>query len=172
MKRRSFVAAAALAGIAGTACSRVGGEFRTLSDAEGSTLAALCAQIIPADDYPGADQAGAVRFIDIQLTRRYRIHRDRYRQGLGTAETIARARFQRPIAVLTPEQQSLCTGLLEREAPEFFALLLNHTMQSYYGSPRHGGNRDGVSYRMLGLYPVQVRGRERSEVPQPGKASS
>jgi gluconate 2-dehydrogenase gamma chain len=27
----------------------------------------------------------------------------------------------------------------------------NHTLEGYYGSPRHGGNRDAVSWRMLGL---------------------
>ena len=28
----------------------------------------------------------------------------------------------------------------------FFNLMLNHTMQAFYGSPRHGGNCDYVSY--------------------------
>jgi gluconate 2-dehydrogenase gamma chain len=34
-------------------------------------------------------------------------------------------------------------------------------MQGFYGSPRHGGNRNYVSYKMLGLeYPV-VMGQNR-----------
>jgi len=30
-------------------------------------------------------------------------------------------------------------------------------MQGYYGSPRHGGNKDNMSYKMLKLdYPVVI----------------
>jgi gluconate 2-dehydrogenase gamma chain len=34
-------------------------------------------------------------------------------------------------------------------------------MQGFYGSPRHGGNRDYLSYRMLGIDYPQVIGRNR-----------
>jgi hypothetical protein len=30
-------------------------------------------------------------------------------------------------------------------AQAFFEMLLSHTMEGYYGDPRHGGNRDHVS---------------------------
>jgi hypothetical protein len=51
--------------------------------------------------------------------------------------------------------------VLERDDGAFFELVLNHTMQSFYGSPRHGGNRDAVSWRMLGVPDPPVRGRSR-----------
>jgi gluconate 2-dehydrogenase gamma chain len=35
----------------------------------------------------------------------------------------------------------------------------DHCMQGYYGSPRHGGNRDFASWKMLGLPYPQVVGR-------------
>jgi gluconate 2-dehydrogenase gamma chain len=39
----------------------------------------------------------------------------------------------------------------------FFNTLRNHCLQGYYGSPRHGGNKDHVSYRMMNLdYPFLV----------------
>jgi gluconate 2-dehydrogenase gamma chain len=37
--------------------------------------------------------------------------------------------------------------------------LRRHTMQGYYGSPRHGGNKDAVSWRMLNLSEPMLRGR-------------
>jgi len=44
---------------------------------------------------------------------------------------------------------------------EFFKLLVEHTMQGFYGSPRHGGNRDYVSYKMLGIDYPQIIGQNR-----------
>jgi gluconate 2-dehydrogenase gamma chain len=38
---------------------------------------------------------------------------------------------------------------LERDS--FFEMLIDHTMQGFYGSPAHGGNRDGASWKMLGI---------------------
>jgi gluconate 2-dehydrogenase gamma chain len=40
---------------------------------------------------------------------------------------------------------------------KFFGMLRNHSMQGFYGSPRHGGNKDNISYQMLKLdYPVII----------------
>jgi gluconate 2-dehydrogenase gamma chain len=40
---------------------------------------------------------------------------------------------------------------------EFFSLFCDHCIQGYYGSQRHGGNKNNVSYRMLQLdYPLIV----------------
>ena len=50
------------------------------------------------------------------------------------------------------------------KAPEsraFFDLAVTHAMQGFYGSPRHGGNRDFASWRMLGVPVSPVRGRDR-----------
>jgi gluconate 2-dehydrogenase gamma chain len=155
MKRRSFLAGAAAASLGATACRREQSSFRTLTQSEAQTLHALCAQIVPADDQPGADQAGAVDFIDIQLTRRYKQHRETYREGLKKAA---------PIVQLPPGDRLKFAEELERTAPRFFGLLVAHTMQSFYGSPRHGGNRDAVSWRMLGVPPVPVRGRNQYDL--------
>lgn len=170
MRRRAFLAGAAVAGVAGTACRRESSSWRTLTDAEARTLQALCGRIIPTDDQPGADQAGAVNFIDIQLTKRYKVHRAKYRDGLAKAESIADSRFHKPLAELGADDQLRCAEELEKAAPDFFSLVVAHTMQSYYGSPRHGGNRDAVSWRMLGLSAVQVRGRNQYALPKGGKA--
>ena len=40
------------------------------------------------------------------------------------------------------------TALDERKDP-FFTLLLTHTMEGFYGHPRHGGNRDRAGWQML-----------------------
>jgi gluconate 2-dehydrogenase gamma chain len=48
----------------------------------------------------------------------------------------------------------------ERSGP-FFYLMLTHTRQGFYGDPRHGGNRDMASWKMLNLPTPPVRGRQR-----------
>jgi gluconate 2-dehydrogenase gamma chain len=40
------------------------------------------------------------------------------------------------------------TALDERKDP-FFTLLLTHTMEGFYGHPRHGGNRDRAGWQVL-----------------------
>lgn len=159
MKRRSFIAGSAVISLAGSACCRQQSSYRTLSGAEAQSLRVLCGQIVPADDQPGADWAGSVQFIDIQLTRHYKRYRESYRRGLDKAAAIAASRFGHPLAELSSDRQLECTRELERAEPEFFNMLVAHTLQSFYGSPRHGGNRDAVSWQMLGVSPVQVRGR-------------
>ena len=104
------------------------------------------------------------------MTRRYRVHRAKYREGLAKADSIADTRYHQALAQLPTDQQLACAQELERTAPDFFALLVGHTMQAFYGSPRHGGNRDAVSWRMLGLAPVQVRGRNQYTFDKGGKA--
>ena len=48
-------------------------------------------------------------------------------------------------------QDRVLTALDERK-DAFFTLLLTHTMEGFYGHPRHGGNRDRVGWQVLG-YP-------------------
>jgi len=53
---------------------------------------------------------------------------------------------------------------LEKENRTFFELVRQHTMEGYYGAPRHGGNRDAASWRMLGLDEPPLRGRAQYDL--------
>jgi gluconate 2-dehydrogenase gamma chain len=130
-----------------------------LSDAQARTLTAICDQIIPADGFPSASQAGVLTYIDKQLDRHFRRHQDAYRDGLEQAEAISRKRFGQDLAALTAPRQLEVVSAIEQQHPDFFNLVRSHTLQGYYGSPRHGGNRDAVSWRMLGLDEPPLRGR-------------
>jgi gluconate 2-dehydrogenase gamma chain len=161
--RRDFLAAGALAGAAlATGCRNSGYEF--LTDAEAATLTALCDQIIPADGYPSASQAGVLTYIDRQLTRHYARYQPAYRDGLRQAEQLSRKRFGATLTALGPAPRLEVAKSLEGQNRSFFAMLRDHTMQGYYGSPRHGGNRDAVSWRMLGLDEPPVRGRAQYDL--------
>ena len=72
---------------------------------------------------------------------------------------MSRKRFGKDLAELTSPEQFEVVSAIEQQYLDFFNLVRAHTLQGYYGSPRHGGNRDAVSWRMLGLDEPPLRGR-------------
>jgi gluconate 2-dehydrogenase gamma chain len=171
LNRRAFLQAALIAAAgAGIACTQNGTPWRFLTLDEARTLAAISDQIIPPDQDPGAAWAGVVNYIDRQLCGPFENLQQTYRRGIAGIDESSRLISGKAFADLNAQQQ---IGVLHRledgQAPgafwkqasssEFFALLVDHTMQGYYGDPRHGGNRDGVSWKMLGLPYPPIRGR-------------
>ncbi len=140
-------------------CNAKGDAWETLTAQEARTVAAICDQIIPADDYPSASQAGVVTYIDHQLTRHYRRHREAYSSGLRQVDQISVEQCGQALAQASSDEQRRVVATLEQRNHKFFELVRAHTFEGYYGSPRHGGNRDAVSWRMLGLDEPPVRGR-------------
>src|ERR1017187_8470804 len=92
--RRSFLAGAVL----GTAaCRQDAGARQALTGEEARALDAICDQLIPADQDPGAAATGAVVFIDRQLAGPYRRYRRAYREGLAQAAALGRKMFGKPL---------------------------------------------------------------------------
>lgn len=165
LTRRHFIAVGAVGSAALASCcleSKSAWDF--LSDREAAILTAICDQIIPADDFPSASEAGVLTYIDRQLARTYRRHRDAYRSGLKQANQFCRDRFGVDLLSATPQQQFAVVNDLAQKNPAFFDLVRKHTLQGYYGSPRHGGNRDAVSWCMLGLAEPPLRGRAQYDL--------
>lgn len=158
-RREILVGGAAAGATAMSGCFSRRSRWEFLREREAQTLAVICDQIVPADEWPSASQAGVLTYIDRQLMGPYRRHRKAYRSGIEETERLARGRFGVDATRATPAQQLELARTLERERPEFFELVRRHTIQGYYGSPRHGGNKDAVSWRMLGLAEPPLRGR-------------
>jgi len=173
LTRRQFVAVGAIGGAAvAVGCKSSGnrGNWDFLNDAQARTLAALCDQIVPADDFPSASQAGVLNYIDRQLARHYQSHQDAYRDGLEQAEKLSRQRFNLALADASTSQQLEITKSIEVQNHTFFELVRRHTLEGYYGSPRHGGNRDAVSWRMLGLAEPPLLGRAQYDFKNGGRS--
>ena len=150
--RRKFLGTAAAAAISGTTagCGGAGSKYRFFTEQEARTMETLLDWIIPADEGgPGAREAGVIHYMDRQLMGHFREYRKAYRDGLAAVDRLAAG---------SPDEVSR-----DAATRPFFDLLVTHAMQGFYADPRHGGNRDFVSWRMLGLPPVQVRGRDRYE---------
>jgi gluconate 2-dehydrogenase gamma chain len=152
------------------ACMGSLSPWRYLTQDEARTLEAICERIIPTDQDPGAAWAGVVIFIDRQLTGPYRKLRKTYRLGLAGTNATSLAMFGKPFATLAAPQQDSVLQTMDNgqakgddwkqiSAKSFFDLVFSHTMQGFYGDPRHGGNRERVSWKILGLPYPPVRGR-------------
>lgn len=149
-------------------------QYRCFSTPESTCLDAICEQLIPTDEFLGAKDAGVVNYIDKLLYQRFPELKAAYTNGIQSLEQYCTETFGKSFAGLTSDEQHHILRQMERnELPEtywkdasqrsFFDMVLRNTMQGYYGSPRHGGNKDYVSYRMMRLdYPLLI-GQNRYE---------
>jgi len=166
LRRRFLKTALAAASGSAVSCSRRKGAWRFFTDEQARLVAAVADQIIPPDQDPGASAAGVVDYIDGQLVRRFKANQDDYRKGLSAIEETARRHGGKGFLELGPsEQEALLAEFEKGPQRAFFDLIWNHTMQGYYGSPRHGGNRDAVSWKMIGVPDPPVRGRQHHDFP-------
>jgi gluconate 2-dehydrogenase gamma chain len=182
LQRRKFIQLAASAASAAAVSCGHAGAWRCLSASEAKTAGAICDRIVPPDQDEGALAAGVVNYIDRQLTGPFKKYQRAYREGLAGIERASTATGGKPFSELTPvEQDQLLTAYEAGKAPAaagsparaktFFELIRDHTLQGYYGDPRHGGNRDYASWRMLGVPPSPVRGRNLYDLSGGGLAA-
>ena len=91
--------------------------FETLTAAEGATLEAIVARLIPTDaNGPGASEARAARYIDRALGGFLASSRDTYRVGLAAIEGYASKFKGAPFTQLSPENQDAVLSDFERAA--------------------------------------------------------
>jgi len=150
------------------------------TDEEASLVEAISEQIIPSDEWPGAKDAGVARFIDKQLAGPYIRFQEKYAKGLASMKASTLLIHNVSFEKLSWEEQTILLKNMESgklaeicndpsgsvgaekiwesgDDKQFFNLIRDHTMQGFYGSPRHGGNKNYISYKMVGLdYPLII----------------
>jgi len=147
-------------------------ETNFFSENEFKLVEAIAEQIIPTDDWPGGREAGVANFIDIQLNGPYRRFQQDYRKGLAAIEKTCENKFHCKFENLSWDSQTsvlrdMEAGRLDGDvwskgfSEYYFELLRSHCLQGYYGSPRHGGNKNYISYKMIGLDEPQIIGENR-----------
>ncbi|MFA7506084.1 MAG: gluconate 2-dehydrogenase subunit 3 family protein [Burkholderiaceae bacterium] len=189
--RRAFLAGLAAGGIAAAVPAlaannrqRVAAgespQYFYLTLPEAAFLTAFVDELIPADDYPSASEAGVIEFIDLQLATGYgageRLYLDGphetgtesqgyqlgltparlYREGIrGIDDSLDGASFA---TLSPPARQELIAALEagERDAGEvpgkrFFTEVRQNTIEGYFADPVYTGNRDAVGWKMIGF---------------------
>jgi gluconate 2-dehydrogenase gamma chain len=155
-----------------TACKNKISQWRYLNEEEIGLLDAIVEQIIPADDFPGGRWANVSNFIDKQLDTYYMKLQIAYREGLAAFEkTVIQMKGKKFEELPFREQTAMIEKMEEGEFPgdywkdhspaDFFDMIKQHSLQGFYGSPVHGGNRGFISYHMLGLDYPKVIGQNR-----------
>jgi gluconate 2-dehydrogenase gamma chain len=133
-------------------CAREDRELTHLTTAEASAMRAFAAQILPTDEHgPGAEEAGAVHFIDRALSLPFfaasvpAIH-------AGLADLDARAReagAPNGFASLSSDRQIAIMRQIEHEP--FFTTARTLVVIGTFADPSYGGNKDGTGWRLVGI---------------------
>lgn len=131
--------------------ARTGKGFVSLTSAEAKTMRAFAALIIPSDDsMPGADEAGAVYFVDRAFgTPFFAESVPLIRAGLANLDARARSGGAADFATLPPPDQQKIMHEVEREP--FFAAARTLVVIGTLADPAYGGNRHGAGWTILGL---------------------
>jgi hypothetical protein len=131
-----------------------------LTEPQRATLRALVDRLIPADDFPGGWDAGVGDYLYRQFAGDLSDVVDLYRGGLDALDVEARTAAGVSFAALAPDAQDELLRRVEAgevaadwsvDPAEFFRAATEHAAEGYYGDPGNGGNRDGVSWRMIGF---------------------
>lgn len=142
----------ALAGCA-TENTHQDAAFSHLTPPEARTIRAFAAQIIPSGDgTPGADEAGAVYFVDRALGMpMFESYAPVIREGV--ADLNARARDvsdQADFATLSSAQQQIAVMKAIEHTP-FFAAARMLVIVGTFADSSYGGNRGGAGWKLVGM---------------------
>ena len=155
--------------------TRSNSSWQFFTEEEAACVIALAEQIVPEDEHGGgATEAGVIHYIDRQLLAVFNYDQVIYQQGISALQQSCLELHGKRFENLDKDTQySLCTAMEEGKLPgeawgdleqgRFFHLIISHTMQGFYGPPRHGGNKDYMSYKMMGLDFPLVIGRNHYE---------
>lgn len=172
MNRRKFLKASAI-GLGGVlilpSCAHEIGPYRFFSEEEANCIIAISEQVIPSDQFgPGATTAGVIFYIDKQLVEIFTWDQETYKHSIKAVQASSLKLYGELFENLDFDTQTQFLLKMESnqlpdeywqkiKASDFFSLVIDHTKQGFYGPPRHGGNKDYISYRMLDLeYPLVI----------------
>jgi gluconate 2-dehydrogenase gamma chain len=159
-------------------CLKNYAPWQFFTESEAACMAAICEQIIPADEHgPGATYAGVIFYIDKQLDEIFTGDQQHYRDGLAAIQQSAVAmhgkefealEFDVQTRFLEQMESNTLTGAHWKEIipqSSLFSKMIDHSMQGFYGSPRHGGNRNYISYKLMKLDYPYIVGQNRYRDP-------
>jgi gluconate 2-dehydrogenase gamma chain len=125
--------------------------FVALTPAEARAMRAFAAQIIPSDkSLPGADEAGAVHFIDRAFGKPFFADVvPVVRAGLADLDARARTLGERDFASLSAGRQVAI--MRQVEATPFFAAARMLVVVGTFADSAYGGNRQAAGWTIVGL---------------------
>lgn len=123
---------------------------------------AICAELIPTDQDPGATEAGCVNFIDKALAAEDAQALPLYRAALADIDKLCQQAHGRTFAELDSAQRQKILVAMEQgtlagwsltmvRPQDFFATIRFHTLLGFIGDPKYGGNQNYVGWKLMGF---------------------
>lgn len=124
--------------------------LKLLNPAQAHDIEAVSAQIIPTDQDPGAREAGVVYFIDHSLEGFFAAHRTEFLADYTEfAAGVGKSNPGKRFADLPSDRQIQYLGTVE--TTRFFQTMRFLTVVGFLASPRYGGNRNGIGWKVVGF---------------------
>ncbi len=123
-------------------------------------LQALADTVIPADNWPGAVEAGVCNFILNLLEHEENWRVSAYRNGLLALDRLAHSVNSSPFHTLTLQQKTELLEMVETRSAEaqragvdldWLRVVFRHCAEGYYADSGNGGNIDNKSWEMVGF---------------------
>ena len=126
-------------------------KFEFLSPEQAVEIEAVAAQIIPADDTPGAREARVIYFIDRALSTFDKERQPLYVKGLKDLQAKQKKMFKNAakFSELNSEQQIQVLKAFEKN--QFFEIVRTHTIMGFFSDPSYGGNYDKIGWKLIGF---------------------
>ena len=127
-------------------------------------LQSLVNCIIPEDAYPNGWDAGVGDYLFKQFEGDLKDRVALYQDGLSCLNVESQAVYSNSFMSLSPGEQNTLLSQIEKgivqaiwtvDPAVFFEMAVEHCTEGYYSNPENGGNRDGISWQMIGF---EVRG--------------
>jgi len=124
-------------------------QFAFFTSAQGATVEAMAAQIIPTTDTPGAREAQVIGFIDTALMTFAAGQQAAVKAGLQDLDRRISAMGAASFASLGSAQQiAMLTSI---QTTPFFRAIRDLTVMGMFAAPQHGGNFNKVGWKMIGF---------------------
>jgi gluconate 2-dehydrogenase gamma chain len=130
---------------------------RFFTETELATISSVCERLLPRDEDPGAIDLGVPDYIDRALCSEvFQIWQPGIRSWLQQLDSAAARRFEKTFRDASEAEQIALLSSAQTGPPpqrEMFQHLLMLTLEGAFGDPSHGGNRDGMGWKMIGFRP-------------------
>ncbi|NBC64077.1 MAG: hypothetical protein GVY07_00265 [Bacteroidetes bacterium] len=141
-------------------------RYDVLTREEADIMDTLADCIIPPDDFAGGKEAGVTNFIDQQIGQNGYLQKDRemyktcltalnkgsadeYGNRFLTLDNASRINYLKKIEAGDYDNQPEDSTWGDFVPSSFFNTMRDQCMMGFYGGPKHGGNKNYVSYRMI-----------------------
>ncbi len=122
-------------------------RFAFFTPAQGATVEAMAAQIIPTTDTPGAREAQVIGFIDAGLMSFAAGQQAAVKAGLDDLGRRVSAMGAASFASLGNAQQ--ISMLTDIQNTPFFRAIRDLTVMGMFAAPQHGGNFNKVGWKLI-----------------------